>query len=259
MKTPFPGMDPYLEQPGMWPMVHTSLLVDIQRYLTSRVRPKYQVAIEQRTFLSIDDGGLLVGEPDTLVIAPYGRESASAIRSLQRAPSLNTYTVELPEPEEIKHRYLEVRDVETGEAITVIEILSPSNKAEDRARYERKRLHILASMTNLVEIDLLRAGRAMTMSGNFPSTDYRILISRAMRRPKGELIAFSVRNPIPDIPIPLRPGENEPILPLNQILHALYESAGYDLFVNYNQPAIPPLLEEDAIWATQLITQGASS
>lgn len=255
MQTPFPGMDPYLERAGIWEQVHTGLLVDIQRHLSSRVRPKYQVAIEQRTFLSIDEGGLLVGEPDTLVIAPYGRESTSAIRALERAPSTHTYTVELPEPEEIKQRYLEVRDVETGEAITVIEILSPSNKAEDRARYERKRLHILASMTNLVEIDLLRAGRAMTMSGNFPKTHYRILISRAMRRPKGELIAFSLRNPIPDTPIPLRPGEDEPLLPLNAILHSLYESAGYDLFVNYRQPAVPPLDEEDRAWAEQLLAQ----
>jgi Protein of unknown function (DUF4058) len=73
MPTPFPGMDPYLEQPGLRKQVHTNLIVDIQRSLAPQVRPKYQVAIEQRDFLSLSASDPLVGEPDVLVIAPTGR------------------------------------------------------------------------------------------------------------------------------------------------------------------------------------------
>ncbi len=255
MKSPFPGMDPYLERPGIWKQVHTTLLVDIQRHLSARVRPKYQVAIEQRTYLSLFGGDQLVGEPDALVIAPYARQAVGMVRGAQTVLANGSYTVELPEPEEIRERYLEVRDVATGEAITVIEVLSPSNKAEDRIRYERKRMHIFASLTNLVEIDLLRAGKPMAMAGNFPRTQYRVLVSRALRRPNGQLFAFSVRQSIPDIPIPLRPGEDEPLLPLNQILHSLYESASYDLFIDYHRPPTPSLDEDDSAWAAQLIAQ----
>lgn len=252
MPTPFPGMDPYLEKPGLWKQVHTSLIVDIQRYLAPRVRPKYQVAIEQRNFLSLSTGDPLVGEPDVLVIAPAGRNPAELTPTRVTAVATGSYTVALPQPQQVVERYLEVRDVESGEVITVVEILSPSNKLEDRKRYERKRLRVLASMTNLVEIDLLRSGKPMSMLGNFPQTSYRILVSRALQRPEAQVFPCGLRQAIPDIPIPLRPGEEEPTLPLNQILHTLYDSAGYDLFIDYRRPPVPPLATEDALWAQQL-------
>lgn len=164
-----------------------------------------------------------------------------------------SYTVELPEPTKVTERYLEVRDTGSGEVITVIEILSPSNKLEDRKRYLRKRQRVLDSMTNLVEIDLLRSGKAMPMLGEFPKTAYRLLVSHALQRPRAQVFPCGLRQPIPDIPIPLRPGEDEPLLPLNQILHTLYDSVGYDLFINYQQPPLPPLPEDDALWAQRLI------
>ena len=117
--------------------------------------------------------------------------------------------------------------------MTVIELLSHSNKSsrEGRAQYERKRLAVLASLTHLIEIDLLRAGDPMPMrvSGNGSRTDYRILVSRSHQQPLTDAYRFGVRDAIPDIPVPLRTGEPEPILALNQILHELYDHAGYDL------------------------------
>ena len=92
----------------------------------------------------------------------------------------------------------------------------------------------------------------MLMRGDFPHTPYRVLVSRALQRPEAQIFPIALRQAIPAIPIPLRPGEEEPQLPLNQILHTLYDSAGYDLFINYQQPAVPPLGEEDAVWAQEL-------
>ncbi|RIK34701.1 MAG: hypothetical protein DCC55_32625 [Chloroflexi bacterium] len=256
MPAPFPGMDPYLERAGLWKQVHTGLIVEIQTNLARRLRPRYLVAIEQRTFLTLLQGEQLVGEPDVLAVAPQngpanGESLARQAAALAVAEGPAAYTVELPMPEEIVERYLEVRDAETGEAITVIELLSPSNKQEDRARYERKRLQILGSMTNLIEIDLLRAGRPLPMYGDIPASHYRILISRAWERPRAQALIFNVQNPIPDVPIPLRPGEEEPVLALNQVLHDLYDRAGYDLFIDYHQPPPPPLDEETLAWVRQ--------
>ena len=88
--------------------------------------------------------------------------------------------VEVPMPEELHERYLIVYEVTTQEAVTVIEILSLANKLthEGREAYEAKRTTVLGSKTNLVEIDLLRAGRALPpfQAGQ---SDYRILISPA--------------------------------------------------------------------------------
>ena len=147
----------------------------------------------------------------------------------------------------------------TGDIITVIELLSHSNKSsrQGREQYEHKRLAVLASLTNLVEIDLLRAGDPMPMrlAGNGTLGDYRLVVSRSRHRPRADVYLFGVHTPIPDIPIPLRPGEAEPVLVLNQVLHDLYDRAGYDLAVDYSQPPIPPLAGEDAQWAAQRVRQ----
>jgi hypothetical protein len=264
MPTPFPGMDPYLERPGLWKMVHTGLIVEMQLALAKRLRPRYLVAIEQRTFLSLHDEQILVGEPDALAIAPPNGQSSReapvlspATLAIAEAPAI--YTVELPMPDEIVERYLEVRDVETGEAITVIELLSPSKKQEDRTRYQRKRLQILGSWTNLIEIDLLRAGRPLPMTGNMPASDYRILVSRAWERPRAQVLLFNLQDPIPDVPVPLRQGEEEPYLALNQLLHDHFDRAGYDLFTHYEQSPTPPLTTTQMTWAKALIAQAGQT
>lgn len=248
MPTPFPGMDPYLERRGLWEEVHASLIVEIQQFLAPLVRPNYRVAIERRTYLALLASEPFVGKPDVLIVS----SSRQAVRAAPTTAAIGASPLvgELPMPEEVIERYLEVRDVVTGEVVTVIELLSPSNKLthEGRNQYERKRLDVLGSATHLIEIDLLRAGEPFPV--RVPGTgDYRIIVSRAPQRPHADVYLFGLRDPIPAIPIPLHSGEAEPILSLNQILHDLYDRAGYDLAVNYQQPPPdPPLAAEDAAW-----------
>jgi hypothetical protein len=256
MPTPFPGMDPYLERPGLWVQVHTNLIVDIQRFLNSLLRPRYHVAVEQHTYLSIlPPDEQLVGIPDALVVAPDDSDGNVAVAV---APSATVQALEgeLPLPEEVHQRYLEVHDTATSEVVTVIEIMSPANKTsqEGRIQYQRKRLKILSSLTNLVEIDLTRIGKPFPIKVQGKS-DYRIVISRSTQRPKADIYLLSIRDKIPDFPIPLRKGETEPILPLNQILHDLYDLGSYDLVIGYHQTPKPPLSEKDAKWVAQLLTE----
>ncbi len=68
---------------------------------------------------------------------------------------------------------------------------------------------------------------------------------------------FTVRDPIPDVPIPLQPGEAEPLLRLNQILHDLYDRAGYDLAVDYQRPPDPPLADADARWVEGVLQESS--
>ena len=258
MPTPFPGMDPYLERRGLWEGVHTRLIVAIADALAPLVRPTYRVDVEQRAYLSILAPDDLIGQPDVLLLAT--REPRVAYETRVAPLQAGAYVGELPHVEEIKERYLEIRSVTDGEVVTVIELLSHSNKSSQRGRerYERKRMAVLASLSNLVEIDLLRAGDPMPIriSGNGQRTEYRVVVSRWHQRPRADVFLFGVRNPIPDIPIPLRQGEAEPILPLNRLLHELYDRAGYDLAIDYSQPPVPPLREEDVEWAAQLLGHG---
>lgn len=156
-------------------------------------------------------------------------------------------------PEEARERYLEIRLVVTGQVVTVVEVLSPKNKrpGEGREQYNARRYKVLESLSHLVEIDLLRAGEALPMAGAIPS-DYRILVSRADRRPKAELYPFNVREPIPVVFLPLLPGDDEPRVDLHGLLQHIYEEAALDLVIDYRQPPVPPVTDSDFQWIQAL-------
>lgn len=254
MKSPFPGMDPYLEHHTLWPDVHNSLIIAIRDAIVPLVAPDYYVSVESRAYIIKTEGDLYLGRPDIAVVAP-GRAMVKETAQPIVAGDLNILEVTLPIGEEVNHYYLEVRSVKTHELITLIELLSPANKAEGRGRteYMEKREEALMTLTNYVEIDLLRAGEPMPVMPEVVS-DYRVLVSRGRERGKGRLYAFGLRTPIPDFPLPLQPGEAEPLVTLNEILHDLYGRARFDLRLDYTQPPIPPLAETDLAWALKLLS-----
>ncbi len=256
MRSPFPGMNPYLENPELWSEVHSRLIVAIADDLSDHLSERYRVAIQKRTYFSGEGDSLLVGIPDISVVGKQPEPSqTSATATL--TPLVEPITVTLPIAEEVQERYLEIREVATGAVITAIEILSPKNKraGEGRQAYQRKRNQVLASLTHLVEIDLLRSGQPLPILGATQS-DYRIVVSRSDRRPSAQLYAFSVRQEVPNLPVPLKPGEEEPMVNLQAILDGVYERGRYHLAIDYTQPAQPPLNAEDTDWATELIRKG---
>ncbi len=216
------------------------------------LRPTYHVTIEQRIYLTLlPPDAQLVGLPDALIIDEAAMAPLAAGTAVAEPTEIGT----LPALEEVRERYLEVRLTETREVVTVIEILSPTNKvyADGRQKYLNKREKVLSSQNSLVEIDLLRAGEPMPMPMYASrQTDYRVIVSRSWQRPYAAFYLFDLREAIPDFYIPLRRNEPEPVLPLNQILHDVYDEGGYDLIVNYSREAIPPLVEDQAAWATEL-------
>jgi len=258
MPTPFPGMDPYLERAGVWAEVHTRLIVAMADALGPQVRPKYRVGVEQRTYLAIltPDEYELVGKPDVLVAAP--RRQAQPVRPTATSVGIAPRVAHLPLPEAIIERHLAVRDVLTGEVITVIELRSPTNKLtrEGRRQYARKRLRILGSATHFIEIDLLRAGEPFPfrVQDDDAESDYRILVSRAQDRPQAAVYLFTIHEPIPDFHVPLQPDDPEPSVTLNRLVHDVYDRAGYDLTLDYRQaPPPPPMRAQDMQWMQQLL------
>jgi hypothetical protein len=155
---------------------------------------------------------------------------------------------------ETQERYLEIREVGTGTVVTVGEVLSPKNKrsGEGRAKYDAKRQAVLSSTAHLVEIDLLRAGEAKPMAGGVPS-DYRILVSRADRRPAAELYPFNLRDALPRFLLPLYSGDQEPIVDLQDLLEQVYQEAALELAIDYSTQPIPPVSESDFQWIQGLL------
>jgi hypothetical protein len=215
------------------------------------------VAIEHMTYLTVFPlSAQRTGVPDVMVVTTQNQPPLSTSDTTAMATGVQPIVAELPQPEEVHHRYLEIRDTDAHTVITTIEILSPANKIgrEGRQQYEDKRLKVLGSLTNLVEIDLLRNGEPLPMR-IVQHNDYRIVVSRSQQRPCADVYLFSVRQPIPAVPIPLRPGEAEPVVPLNRLLHDLYDQGSYDLMIDYYQPPAPPLSEPDATWAAGLLSR----
>jgi hypothetical protein len=240
-------MDPYLEHPGLWPDVHNRLIAAIADTLAPALAPRYHVRVEERMYMLKPDEPAFVGRADVAVAARPGAPLAGA-----PVAEAGVLEVDVPLEDEVGDWFLEIRDVVSGKLVTVVELLSPVNKlGAGRRKYLRKRSHVLGTRTNLVEVDLLRAGRPMPVSKAVQS-DYRILVSRGRTRPRAQLILFGVRQPIPSFLLPLLPGDDEPSLDLNVVLHALYERARYDLVLNYARPATPPLNEADVAWARDL-------
>ena len=68
MNSPFPGMNPYLENPVFWSELHHRFITAIADTIEENIPPQYRVAIEQRIYLSDDSDSVLVSIPDVSVV-----------------------------------------------------------------------------------------------------------------------------------------------------------------------------------------------
>jgi hypothetical protein len=261
MPSTFPGMDPYLEG-QVWEEFHASLMVAIRDSLVPSVRPRYIVRLEERMYVErVPEGGLRMIRPDVAVIhestaARPGRGEGGV--AVLTAP----IAVPLPMPEEVREVYVEIRLRESAGLVTVVEALSPDNKrsgGRGRRKYLVKRDAMLLSSAHLVEIDLLRGGERLPMARPLPPADYYVIVSREPRRPVADVWPFTLRQPLPTIPIPLADGDPDVPLNLQDIFTAVYDRAGYDYSLDYRRDPEPPLSEEDMAWAGALLTPPAAA
>lgn len=250
MPSPFPGMDPYLEHPALWPDVHNRLIAALADALSPAVAPRYYVALERRTYLLTPDDLVFIGRPDVALV----ERAESRVPGPRPAPVTAVLEVDVPMADEVEEVFLEIHEVSTRRCVTIVELLSPVNKLTGRGReaYLQKRSEILRTRTSLVEVDLLRAGDPMPVVGPPVRSDYRILVSRGVRRPRAQLLPWTVRHAIPTFALPLLEGDVEPTVDVGAVLHALYERARFDLRLDYAPPPVPPLAEDDVDWARSL-------
>jgi Protein of unknown function (DUF4058) len=138
MPSPFPGMDPYLENPDFWQETHHWLISEIAASLVPQIRPKYEIAIDKRIYEITDRNDsngdfLLVGIPDVAIKRQPNNPDVPT-RSIATTTLTVPTTVKVPAPDKIKQAYLEVREISTKQVVTAIEILSPVNKRNGEGR-----------------------------------------------------------------------------------------------------------------------------
>ena len=251
MPSPFPGMDPFLEG-QVWEEFHQLLIGQVHGLLVPQVRPGYVVRVEQRIYLEHPSEETRQIIPDVSLTRqpPSGFGSGAAV--VDAAP----FSIPLSMPEERRESFLEIRIRESGELVTVIELLSPSNKrpgSEGAREYLAKRELLLRSGVHLVELDLLRGGRRMPTARPLPPGDYYAVVSRVERRPMADVWPFTLRDPLPALPVPLAVGDGDARLDLAAAFKAVYDRAGYDYSLDCTRGATPPLSSADAAWAEGLL------
>lgn len=248
MRCPFPGMDPYLEGPH-WIGFHTQLCAEIARQLTPRLVPKYVALTNERFVLEALEG---VNIATRSVYPDVGVAPRREIGPLPGPAGVAIAPIRMPTvmPEAVPHVTVEIRDTAHRQLVAAIEVLSPTNKRGDgRQEYLAKRQRILLSTAHLIEMDLLREGLRVPMRQPLPSVPYFVFLSRFEQRPLVDVYPIPFDQPLPNIPVPLLPGDADCTLDVQQAFTTVYEALRYDLVVNYTRPPEVPLLAEAAAWA----------
>jgi len=257
-------MDPYLESPGLWKGVHDSLVYRMLEDLQPQLQPRYLAVLEGRLLLQPLDqlavpGSFRAGWSDVSVKDTPAAPRPASISVLPTAAAPEIAVPEwVDEPDlRIWHSYLEIRDAENHSVVTVIEVLSPWNKSpgQGQEEYRAKQRVVLLSDANLVEIDLLRGGghTVAVPPSKTPPSPYRICIHRIARPAGFELVRFGIRDPLPRVGIPLRPTDTDVALNLPEVFQRVYDTGVFDRLAHYDSPAEPPLADDDAAWADELL------
>lgn len=88
-----------------------------------------------------------------------------------------------------------------------------------------------------------------------PDMPYFVFVSRAEKRPITNIWPIALSDPLPVVPIPLLPGDDDVALDLQAIFTSVYDLLGLDLAVNYNQPPEVPLEPAAAEWVAERLRQ----
>jgi len=251
MPSPFPGMNPYLERAGVWRKFHHHFITTAMTHLAAQLDPRYLVDIETQLYIHEPPADRRFRDTADGSVAD---SSSRASQSGGAAPAAvaPVYVTILDEVEIEKVHSVLIRDADGNEVVTVVELLSRSNKyaGPDREQYLRKRTELIRSGTSLVELDLLRGGPRMPPD-DMPTCDYCAVVSRVEERPRLGVWPWRLREPMPTIPVPLRQGEAA-WLDLKAVLDRLYDEGYYERSA-YARPPEPRLSPDDAAWAAQFL------
>jgi hypothetical protein len=248
-------MDPFLEG-QVWEEFHHLLVPALHEALVPLVRPRYVVRMQERVYLERppEEASRTIQPDVTLTLEHPPREQRHPGGGAAVAAPV---TVPLLMPQRRREPFLEIRARDGGEVVTVIELLSPTNKrrgSQGREEYLAKHEAVLLSRAHLLELDLLRGGQRLPRARPLPPGDFYVVLSRTERRPDADVWPLGLRAPLPSIPVPLSGSDPGVSLDLQRIFERVYDRAGYDYSLDYGRDPVPALTEADSAWARELLS-----
>ena len=258
MKSPFPGMDPFIEAYGFWEDFHHGLIEKIAEALSPNLPRNYMARTGERAYVVlVEEEGKKESmfQPDVGItsLGTSGRVAAEtgvavAVETETEPVSMRPFITE-----KIKESFVEIYELHPERRlVTCIEVLSPSNKRRKTPgwkQYQRKRQALFMSDTNLVEIDLLRGGTKMPMLDPWPKSPYTLLVARSSwGGAYCRVWPAHFTLPLPAIPVPLTQPDPPVELKLQPLVEAIYSQRRYDSDIDYRKPLRPPLSTEEITW-----------
>jgi hypothetical protein len=249
LQNPFPGMNPFLER--HWPDVHTALIGYIRDALAEQLPPDLNARSEEK--ITLTDGEDVKGvRPDVTVLESWKLGIPPSWKPETERPVTTEPLVAVVEPEPM--RWVQIQD-QNGRLITVIEVLSPTNKDEGRPEYMQKRQTYQRAQVNIVEIDLLRGGRhtvAVPKDMLIREATYISCVCRGKMPGRYEYYPSKLQDPLPTLAIPLREGEADIALALQPLINRCYRMGSYWNTDTRTVPG-PELPDAELQWVMQCL------
>ncbi len=256
-QNPFPGIDPWMQ--GVWHDVHTMLIGYVRDELCDELPEDLVARAKEGVEITPLGGETLRRIPDVSV-SSYSDAWKSG-ETVSWTPDVDDAGLAaLVEPDPIEpqtERWVEIRTVGDNKLVTAIEILSPANKVGDGHRHYRDKVtRLLYGGVSVVEIDLIRGGEARQIrpcgegGAELLSSLHRIYVMTPDQPKQARVYPCHLRQPIPKISIPLRPGEAEISLDLQPLIDRCYTRGRYWAIDRECDPE-PALSSSDLDWARQ--------
>jgi len=254
MKSPFPGMDPYLEDQGRWPDFHNRVITYGCDVVSQALPYDYVAQMgEEVRVVTWREGQDRPMRPAVAIVRQLGSggsEPAGEAMVATLEPIAIPFAAAV---DEVRDTWIEIRRLPDERLVTAIEVLSPTNKGSSGLTdYLDKRHRLRTQRVNLVEIDLLIAGRRLPMAIPLPPGDFFTIISRASKSAVGEVYAWPIQRPLPKIPIPLEDPDPDVFLDLAEIFALAYQRGRYARLIKYDRPLDLPLHPWDKEWAEKV-------
>ena len=258
MKSPFPGMDPYLQQ--HWRDVHSSLVIYARDQLQRGLPSGLVARVEERVYLEKEGEADRSIFPDVFVVErPKRRRAAGASRG----------GVALAEPVIVKFRnepltetFLQILDAKSGKRVVgIVEFISPTNKIPGAGYdlYRQKQMEAEQAGISLVEIDLVLGGhRVLSVPLSRIKfryrTRYQAIVRRGWNWQEAAVYPLPLNDRLPAIPVPVRQTDRDAPLDLQALIDQSYQNGCYD-DIDYQEESDPPLEGNDAVWADKLLRE----
>ena len=223
MPSPFPGMDPYLEDDALWPVFHRQFVQSLHQILQPSLIDRYRQRVNQRRYVT--------------------------------EQALFTSVVR----EEHLEDYIEIRQRCDGRLVTLVDVVSPANKLTPagRAAYLAKRGEAKSAKANLVEVDLVLQGQPTLeySRDGLPDWDYAVTVTRSTQPDRYEIYTATLQKRLPRFRLPLASDDKDTVLDLHTAFTRCYDQGGFAAKINYGKAPATPLSDEDRKWLIDLLKQ----